>query len=80
MSSNSRVSPEPTQPDIELPLVAAPRPVDIHLPMDGAPQRGQVAHRGAFTPTLSQVAAYPMRWREGEHLRTGGSGRSGAAE
>lgn len=80
MASNIHALPVRKQPDIELPLVAALRPVDIDLSLDGIAKWGHVANRSVFAPTLSQVAAYPMSRHDAELLRAGGSGRCGTAE
>jgi hypothetical protein len=80
VSSTIHALPDRTQPDIELLLVAEPRLVDIDLPLDGIAERERVARRKVFAPTLSQVAAYPLRRREAELLRAGGSGRSCTSE
>ena len=80
MPSNTRAFPDRKQPDIAFPLVSVPRRVDIDLPLDGTAVLGRDATRRVFKPTLSQVAAYPMRSRETELLRTGGSGRFSTSE
>ncbi|MEO7937426.1 MAG: hypothetical protein ABIR55_02285 [Burkholderiaceae bacterium] len=58
--------------DIELPLADASRAVDSELTMATVAGRGG-AGSGPFTPTLSQVAAYPrgIRQRRQRFLRTG---------
>ncbi|HQX57650.1 MAG: hypothetical protein KBF63_04325 [Rhodoferax sp.] len=72
MPTDTREFLDRTQPDIALPMVAVPRRVDIDLPLGRIAEPDRVASRRGFAPTLSQVAAYPLRWREGAHPRAVG--------
>ena len=69
MPTDTREFLDRTQPDIAL---AVPRRVDIDLPLGRIAEPDRVASRRGFAPTLSQVAAYPLRWREGAHPRAVG--------
>lgn len=73
MPSTPRAIPEQRpQPAVVLPRAAAHRLVDIELPLDGASELERAASRRVFAPSLSQVAAYPKRWREGAFARAVG--------